>query len=646
MKIIEPERFAARMLEHWEKNLGNVGSHALVETWRWLGHHLNLHLQDHDSFNNKSQWYVLSAPTGTGKTQGVVTYCAMLAAQEEHPGVLLITRRIADAADIAAQVNQWGGRETAVAYHEGNAAYPKPQLGLKDLEQWPVLVITHAAFLKAFEVDEVKSKLGYFLKFDVPGDPFAERKMRIVDESLDIVKSMDICYDTLRQTWAAIPTAIMKRFPIEMQLIDETLERLRRFAFDKAKLPRFTITTGCNGIPDFTELAATAFPDRESEEQRKHFERLKSLGGIIKGPWSYLYSDKKRDSLNAARLLLGGGRGFLVLDATAGIDVVYKIHRESQIKLPPPNARRYDNVTLHASVGHRTGKRSTTRHAKEDIPRLLAELEGPLRGRKALFISHKDSQHVVQGYANRVPYTMATEHWGNLDGTNEFRDFDAVVLTSLLHLPKTWAINTFMALQGVQGAEWLLDDVEHPWGEYPDIRRALEIGKMAASVIQAINRIRCRRTIDALGNCPPADVYVKFGNEKQAQEILQRIVQAMPGIKVRPWEFSQTKDGARTAMKPDAAQTLLMFLRNLQPGCRLEKKTVVGKTGIHPRTLDRLIGRIRNPQDTFAQLVASLGVTIHVERNKRSFKAYFERFHHDITTPPSSLYRACRSENI
>jgi hypothetical protein len=182
--FIEPERFAERMFQHWEKNLRNIGSPALRETWAWIGHHLNLHLMDHDNPSDQNQWYVLSAPTGTGKTQGVVTYCVMLSESDAHPGALIITRRIADAVDIADQINHWSSKKSAVAFHEGNDFFPKPALDLEDLEQWPVVVITHAAFLKAFEVDPEKSKLGQFLAWRTEDNPWGERKLRIVDESL------------------------------------------------------------------------------------------------------------------------------------------------------------------------------------------------------------------------------------------------------------------------------------------------------------------------------------------------------------------------------------------------------------------------------------------------------------------------------
>jgi hypothetical protein len=243
-------------------------------------------------------------------------------------------------------------------------------------------------------------------------------------------------------------------------------------------------------------------------------------------------------------------------------------------------------------------------------------------------VSHKESEHHLKGYIGKVPYTMASEHWWNLDGTNEFRDFDTVVLTSLPHLPETWAINTFMACQGIQGAEWLLDDVEHPWEEYPDIRNALLEGKMVASMIQAVNRIRCRKTIDALGNCPPADIFIKFNTEKQAKDILGQMLKAMPGMTLKTWEFDPNKAPRkpRKTVEPDAAQKLLGFLENMKKGRRLEKKTVIGQTSINPRTMTRLLDRLRNPLDDLAVKVKSLCVQVYSGGNGRGDSTYFEKF--------------------
>jgi hypothetical protein len=64
---------------------------------------------------------------------------------------------------------------------------------------------------------------------------------------------------------------------------------------------------------------------------------------------------------------------------------------------------------------------------------------------------------------------------------------------------------------------------------------------IVAEVIQAINRIRCRKVTDAKGNCDAADVYLTlpahFGS---AQEMMIAIKSEMHNIKIAEWEdFSE-----------------------------------------------------------------------------------------------------------
>ena len=108
---IDPELFASRIEAHWTDELGNIGSKALRATWRQIAEYFNTHIRNHDTDDSR-KWYALSPPTGSGKTEGTIIYCSMLAKFEnyEHPGVMIVTRRIEDAEKIGQRVNQFGGR--------------------------------------------------------------------------------------------------------------------------------------------------------------------------------------------------------------------------------------------------------------------------------------------------------------------------------------------------------------------------------------------------------------------------------------------------------------------------------------------------------------------------------------------------------
>ena len=132
--LISPLDFAKEMEKHWVDNLGNISSEALRQVWMQLAKTFGSHI---GSFSPFESWTILQPPTGSGKTQGTIVYCKMLSRldRRDHPGVLIVTRRIDDANQIAEQINKLSGKtDEAVAYHSDN------KVNLERLPSFPVLV--------------------------------------------------------------------------------------------------------------------------------------------------------------------------------------------------------------------------------------------------------------------------------------------------------------------------------------------------------------------------------------------------------------------------------------------------------------------------------------------------------------------------
>ncbi|UPT84396.1 hypothetical protein HAP41_0000028980 [Bradyrhizobium barranii subsp. apii] len=119
----------------WE-TMGNVFERSIIDN-----------ISEHDA-----RWKVLQPPTGSGKTQGACLYSAMQAKRNRDTqgnlkpvGVLLVTRLIKQADDLAAQVNAMAGANVAVAHHS------KSGTDADDIGRYDVLVVTHQAFVNAAE---------------------------------------------------------------------------------------------------------------------------------------------------------------------------------------------------------------------------------------------------------------------------------------------------------------------------------------------------------------------------------------------------------------------------------------------------------------------------------------------------------------
>ena len=83
------------------------------------------------------------------------------------------------------------------------------------------------------------------------------------------------------------------------------------------------------------------------------------------------------------------------------------------------------------------------------------------------------------------------------------------MIYSLPYLPPEWATSTFFAYQGTQDTQWLRDKSKRSFGPHADIRTELKTGALVAEVVQAANRIRCRRVVDEEGNCLPCDIFIR-----------------------------------------------------------------------------------------------------------------------------------------
>src|SRR5258705_1662718 len=84
------------------------------------------------------------------------------------------------------------------------------------------------------------------------------------------------------------------------------------------------------------------------------------------------------------------------------------------------------------------------------------------------------------------------------------------------------------------------------------------------TLFRSINRVRCRRVIDAQGRSPSADTYVVLPKDRTGDAILQDILADMPNIRVVPRSEEHTSE--------------LQSLRHLVCRLLLEKKKKLTST--------------------------------------------------------------------
>jgi hypothetical protein len=366
----------------------------------------------------------------------------------------------------------------------------------------------------------------------------------------------------------------------------------------------------------------------DAKEQAFQVERIsKALQDIQAtfSSWNWYAHKVTGPSINTARLIVPDDiAGAVVLDATAGTSLAYRLFEDRVDVIPvPAKARSYENVTLHVSRGHRTGRGHWEQEATNEAPKFLAAVHETIgREHSVLAVCHLGAKAAFVGLAPEFQrYAVGT--YGALDGRNDWADFDTVAICGLDHRDDVWADNTFMALQGVQSNEWLQSGEARAFKEYPDIRKALHVGELATSTIQAINRVRCRRTIDSEGNCGQTNVFLLLPAGKKGEAILSLILREMPGAVVEEWQHGEAKTKVR---RSNHVEAIVAFAQAMGPRDRISATDLKARLGITSSTTwERLTKELRDHANDLCQRLLDHGVQYVVEGKGRGARSSLVR---------------------
>ncbi|NSL72448.1 hypothetical protein C6Y62_11575 [Hyphomicrobium sulfonivorans] len=572
------------MTDRWH-SLGNISSPKLELLWQEMA--ATFARAVHASNSGNTQWQVLQPPTGSGKTQGLCVYAALTISKNrlcsEPLGILVVTRTIAQANEIGEAIKELADDPSDTdRVRASHSEAPQHTLAMQAAD---VLVITHEAYTRALEClsKEQSGRWEEFTTWD-----HGPRRLTIIDEALSgIVEENKIKAEDIRLTLGFIGPSLRRNFSAQVEALEKIREMMEKIAIFHAE-PANSITAQIvwrEGYDDYRKNPAaydmgalrdamasirydliTLQKDSLYDRQRiaaKVDRTLKDCEAIMRR-WAYYYRKGKDDTFNSSQLLIPPGLpGPVVLDATASQNFSWRLlGTRANIAAIPTGTRNYANVKIHVARGNGVGKGKMTEKGKVRIPRLIANLEQQLTpDRKLLLCVHKNIEHIALNCSPKFD-TYSLTHWGAVDGKNDWNDHDAVVIFGLQYRDTAWATNTFFALQGLQDNSWL----EQPsWGAYRDVRQEMLRRQIAVSVIQAVNRVRCRRVIDAEGNCPPTDVFIVLPRGSDGDAILEHLEEEMPGAVTVSWNFEM--DGpCERVRRGSSHEALLAFMGNRQPG--------------------------------------------------------------------------------
>jgi hypothetical protein len=298
----------------------------------------------------------------------------------------------------------------------------------------------------------------------------------------------------------------------------------------------------------------------------------------------------------------------VVLDATGRRSPIYPLFPDSiEVVERTRTCRTYERVTLHVGRLRGLGKGTTLRTLKTRVPQLAEALRGALLARgeqtpgDVVVVTHKDAMPVTRAHRDEL---WGIASWGSFHGVNAFQHRSAIAFFSLFYPDDTISEIEFNTARGTQPDEWF-----QKGGGGQRVRHDMRILKIANSLVQAINRVRCRRPIDRAGNCLSTDVYLPLPHGTEGDEILAAVEEQMPKIRKVDWDL-QGVDGTSTHRrgKLDVRGFVREKLEQMEPGEVVPTRALREDIGCRPWWFSKVLKELADPSSELGRAAAARGI--------------------------------------
>lgn len=603
LKIINSPIDSDLFVSEFEKKFkawGNVVTIKLKRTWK----------QNCLVFNNviankeDSTKYVVSAPTGSAKTENTITYCAMLPKEIK---VLISTNLTNEADRLANDINKESNDNRAIAFHSKN------ELTIEDVKDYQILIVSHEFYKKNNSSTE---------KWDIL---VKNRDLIIIDEALDIFEELSVHEADVNMTLNFFSSLFRKKPYSENKFFYKCLnflnndynQLLNRNNGTKIYSQTKFFTIKSNGqninIPSIEIhkyltflylIEGKTFPfnyyltgikdsNRDELIKQKIVNTLETLN-LMNNRLTYTTSNFGEYSFHRVINRLGES-SFVCFDATADVNKTYEFRMKYQddLRLIPKikNVRDYSSVNLFTAITS-TGSSSVDSSLIESI---LANITF---GNKTLIVTQKSNKEIVEEIIKQKYNTHEIDvaHWNALTGLNKWQDFDTCVIIGLNHKPVSYYQNRLLINSNESVA----------FGEtQSSFFNDIKVTDFVAEIIQAINRIRIRKVINKKGECASANIYLTLPSidTEQYKSLIQN---HMPNIKIQNWDLPQSA----TTSTNYQGQVISYLLKNMTSGDRILLNEPRDELGINQETYKDVVGRNKSKKEQFKNKLNSLGFDI------------------------------------
>ncbi len=546
----------------WEAN-GLTSSHALRLTWSQIFYSMD-EIIEMNKQGMKYHSIVDPCTTGGGKTQGMLYYISQLT-NTTDTRVLIVTKQNKDADDLVRQLTD--AKTLAAVYNkskEVDDSIPRAET-IEATADYPVLVISHSMYTIAVKSDNqyaeltasrdlicIDEELTMMVDYSI-GSMELDKALKVVESISPESTALHILRDFQQYLYKPQPILLEDGESIvKLDIADVTdLEEDANAEDVESTIKRITadVSNLCDTLIGINNVEA-------SEEIRKGVvATLRKIDHLFS---NFLYSTGR-----GAFASIVGGKLYIpmkcqmVFDATAITNKLYTLHKDlMRVNGRVPNARNYSNLTIHTLRGLGTGKYTTvgtnanpkTTHT---VNLLINELTDKVtEDDKTLVIVHLKVEPSLVAAIASIPAlaNVAVSHWGAITGKNDWMDYNKMFIYGFNYKGDEVTTSRMVAIQGTEHTPPFATD---PDPEAKDLHEWVETSDISAELIQAMNRVRCRRPIDELGNCDTTDIYIVMPRQPKQEEMMMYFIdEQMPLAVYKDWTPSEANKAHKFEASP------------------------------------------------------------------------------------------------
>lgn len=589
--------------------------------------------------------HVSDSVCGTGKTLAVQAACTVLGKTQPTVGGLIVTRFKEEANKIANRINSLFDEEVAFAYHSDLSYMKRKNTGY--LKNYQFLIVTHTSYLASLSDLE---KRGAFRSWK-----HGLRSFRVVDESLDLLERHSITkkdiQDFLRNLNRINDLFLIKnKYPSQFKVIDDVQMFLHTAQANKEAYLYSTVLENYGDDIFLTpmwendinkidnkefDLRDIKSSDPSKEIKNKLFEFCSLFDRVIRQEiW---LSHNKHGQLKASigELILPDSFDSLcILDATSNLDKIYSLFEDLDETFErysvPRSVRNFANANLHIMPTPITniGKRSTsTDHAMvARFPRLVSWAKKTFSPEdKVLFVTHNDQHEKMMTYFKKSKFKFEFDiaHWQKIDGRNDWEQYNKLVVTTLPYLPTDYSPTTLLAFK-----TRMPDSIDINGDD------SIASASIAVKIVQLLCRIRIRKVMDNVGNCPSADIYLPLESQettastnfktrlkKRGRYLLDCIESSLNGIKTDEWTSFSWNAKAQTKDDDSALSSrFIEWINHLKPGQSFNYKEF--KATLSPKEVNNLKVQFNEESSLVSKHLADSKIIRESKRGSGTFFYY------------------------